>query len=186
MKIAIIGSSTGGPYILEVIFTHFPSVPIVIIIVQHLPQAFTETFKGHIAALTKMNVLVGTEGYHLKEGEIIIAPAGSHLILERNHSIHLDDGPKLHGVKPSIDNTMLSLQKNAGDHLTGIILTGMGQDGAAGMAHIKSLGGHTIVQDLQTAPIKSMPQAALDTGKVMEILSPEAIARALITFGSRH
>lgn len=186
MKIAIIGSSTGGPYILEVIFAHFPVVPMVIIIVQHLPLAFTETFKGHIAALTPMKVLVGDAGHQLTEGEIIIAPAGKHLLLDHNRTIQLDDGEKLHGVKPSVDRTMLSLRRIEGDRLLGIVLTGMGQDGAAGIAHIKNIGGHTIVQDPATAPIKSMPQSALDTGKTMEILPPTEITKALIRFGSGH
>lgn len=184
MRIAIIGSSTGGPYILEQIFTGFPPVPVCIIVIQHLPAAFTQSFKGHIAALTSMKARVPSEGDVLTEGEILIAPAGKHLILHHNRKISFEDSEKLHGVKPAIDKTMLSLQKRLDDHLAGFILTGMGQDGAAGIAHIKNLGGLTIVQDPATAPIKSMPQAALDTRKVTEILPPAGITRALIHFGS--
>ncbi|PWR73806.1 CheB methylesterase domain-containing protein [Methanospirillum lacunae] len=184
MKIAIIGSSTGGPHILEEIFTGFPVVPIVIIIIQHLPEAFTKTFRGHIADLTGMETVIAEEGFRLAEGRIIIAPAGRHLVLEKNRMIHLDDGPKLHGVKPSIDRTMLSLQHVEGDRLLGIELTGMGQDGAAGISHIRSLGGYTIAQDPATAPIKSMPQAALDTGQIREVLTPRGITKVLVKFGS--
>ncbi len=183
MKIVIIGSSTGGPYILEQIFAKFPQTPICIIIIQHLPSSFTNAFRGHIEALTLMKVRVPVQGEQLTEQVIFIAPAGRHMILERNRTIHFDDGEKLHGVKPSIDKTMLSLEKRYEDHLAGIILTGMGQDGAAGIAHIKDLGGLTIVQDLTTAPIKSMPQSALDTRKVTEILTPSGITHALIQFG---
>jgi two-component system, chemotaxis family, protein-glutamate methylesterase/glutaminase len=184
MKIAIIGSSTGGPHILEEVFTRFPVVPIVIIIVQHLPEAFTKTFRGHIADMTGMNTVIAEEGLKLSERKIIIAPAGRHLILEQNRIVHLEDGPKLHGVKPSIDRTMLSLQNVDGDRLLGIELTGMGQDGAAGISYIRSIGGYTIVQDPVTAPIKSMPQAAIDTGQVREILTPKAITKALVKFSS--
>lgn len=184
MKIAIIGSSTGGPHILEQIFTGFPVVPIVIIIVQHLPEAFTKTFRGHIDSITDMNTVIATEGLRLVEGKIIIAPAGRHLVLEQNRIIHLEDGPKLHSVKPSIDRTMLSLKHVEGDRLLGIELTGMGQDGAAGISHIRSLGGYTIVQDPVTAPIRSMPQAALDTGQVREVLTPKEITKALVKFSS--
>jgi two-component system, chemotaxis family, protein-glutamate methylesterase/glutaminase len=184
MKIAIIGSSTGGPYILEEIFGKFPVVQAAIIIVQHLPLAFTQTFRGHIAALTSMKVIIGEAGTMLSEGTIVIAPAGMHLILYQNRIIYLDDGEKLHGVKPSIDKAMLSLQQVGGDKLLGIILTGMGQDGADGMAHIRSLGGYTIVQDPETAPIRSMPLAAIDTGQVRESLPPKKIALSLVKFGS--
>lgn len=184
MRIAIIGSSTGGPYILEQIFTGFPVIPVSIIIIQHLPAAFTRAFKGHITALTPMKVRIPSVGDVLTEGEILIAPAGTHLILDHNRKIGFEDSERLHGVKPSIDKTMLSLQMRREDHLAGIILTGMGQDGAAGIAHIHGLGGLTIVQDPATAPIKTMPLAALDTRKVTEILTPAGITRALIQFGS--
>nr|WP_319540545.1 CheB methylesterase domain-containing protein [uncultured Methanospirillum sp.] len=186
MKIAIIGSSTGGPHILEEILTGFPVAQAAIIIVQHLPGAFTQTFRSHVAGMTRMDVILADAGVKLEEGKIYIAPAGRHLVLEQNRTIQLDDGEKLHGVKPSIDRTMLSLQRIDGDRLLGVVLTGMGQDGAAGITHIRSLGGYTIVQDPVTAPIRSMPQAALDTGKVREILSPKEITKVLKKFGSGY
>ncbi len=186
MKIAVIGSSTGGPHILEEILTGLPVTQAAIIIVQHLPGAFTQTFRNHLACMTRMDVILGDAGIKLEEGKIYIAPAGRHLILEQNRTIQLDDGEKLHGVKPSIDRTMLSLQRIDRDRLMGAVLTGMGQDGAAGIAHIRSLGGYTIVQDPVTAPIRSMPQAALDTGMVREILSPKEITKTLKKFGSGY
>jgi two-component system chemotaxis response regulator CheB len=184
MKIIVIGSSTGGPYILEQIFSKFPLIPAVIIIVQHLPISFTQTFCIQIRALTKMNVVVPTPGYVLHEGEILIAPAGVHMILEKNRFIAFEDGEKVHGVKPAVDKTMISLRQRGDDHLAGVVLTGMGQDGAAGIVHIRNLGGYTLVQDPDTAPIKSMPQSAIDTGKVQDILAPPKITQALIRFGT--
>ncbi|HWQ67889.1 MAG TPA: chemotaxis protein CheB [Methanospirillum sp.] len=184
MRIAVIGSSTGGPYILEKIFTNFPKIPAAIIIVQHLPLAFTKTFQTHISSLTSMAVNVASSGYSLHEGEILIAPSGKHLVLDHNRRVLLQDGEKVHGVKPAIDCTMLSLHSFTEDRLCGIVLTGMGQDGAAGVAHIRNLGGTTIAQDPGTSPIRSMPQAAIDTGKVLEVLAPEGIRQALISFGN--
>lgn len=186
MRIVIIGSSTGGPFILEQIFAQFPKIPAVIIIVQHLPENFTNAFCEHIKILTHMQVMIATSSYHIKEGEIIIAPAGKHLLLSNNRTIIFQDGPKLHGVKPAVDYTMLSLRNREEDHLAGVVLTGMGHDGAAGIAHIKSLKGLTIAQDPNTSPIKSMPQAAIDTGMVTEILSPLDIRKALIRFGTHQ
>lgn len=131
-----------------------------------------------------MNVLIGSEGHQISEKEIIIAPAGSHLTLEKNRIIHLIDGEKQHGVRPAADYTMVSLKHRVDDRLVGVVLTGMGQDGAAGIAHINDLNGFTIAQDPHTAPIRSMPQSAIETGKVTEILSPKGIREALIRFGS--
>jgi two-component system chemotaxis response regulator CheB len=184
MRITVIGSSTGGPYILEKIFSKFPVVRGVIILVQHLPHSFTPAFRNHISVLTNMNVIIPQSGHHIHEKEIIVAPAGQHLILEQNRTIVFTNGEKKHGVRPAVDCTMLSLVQQREDSLMGVILTGMGQDGAEGIVHIRNLGGHTIVQDPASCPIRSMPQAAIDTGKVNEILTPEKIREALIIFGS--
>lgn len=183
MRIAIIGSSTGGPYILEEIFARFPRITGAIIIVQHLPPAFTNAFKVHLSALTKMKVIIGMENHTVSEGEIIIAPAGKHLILESNRIIHLVEGEKIHGVMPAVDQTMTSLKNRVDDRYAGIILTGMGQDGAKGIMYIKNLKGITIAQDPKTAPIASMPQSAIETGMVSHVLGPEEIRKALIRFG---
>lgn len=183
MKIAIIGSSTGGPYILEEIFARFPTIMGAIIIVQHLPPTFTNAFKAHISALVQMKVLIATENHPVSEGEIIIAPAGKHLILESNRIIHLLEGEKIHGVMPAVDQAMISLKNRVDDRYAGIILTGMGQDGAKGIIHIRNLNGITIAQDPKTAPIASMPQSAIETGMVSHILGPGEIRKALIRFG---
>lgn len=184
MRIAVIGSSTGGPYILEQIFSQFPIVPAVFILVQHLPQSFTPAFRNHISVLTKMKVIIPESGYTIHDGEIIIAPAGQHLVLDQNRAIHFHNGDKRHGVRPAVDCTMLSLINRKDDTLIGVVLTGMGQDGAEGLVHIHHLGGITIVQDPCTCPIRSMPQAAIETGKVKDILTPEKIKQTLIKFGS--
>jgi two-component system chemotaxis response regulator CheB len=182
MKIVVIGSSTGGPYILEEIFSRFPKISAVIIIIQHLPPTFTFTFRSHLSALTSMDVVIGSEAHQITEGQIIVAPSGKHLLLEKNRIIRLDDGEKIHGVRPAADFTMLSLKQRVEDRFLGIVLTGMGQDGAKGIVHINSLKGMTIVQDPSTAAIMSMPQAAIETGMVTEVLPPSGIRRVLLNF----
>lgn len=185
MKIIIIGSSTGGPFILEQVFAQFPVVPAAIIIIQHLPPSFIQPFRNHIAALTQMETRVIEDGSRISEKKIFIAQAGYHLLLVNNRDCMLDSGVKIHGVRPAIDRTMLSMQKRTDDHLMGIILTGMGQDGAEGMIHLHSCGAVTIVQDPGTAPIKSMPMAAIETGQIDHILPPDIIREKMIEFGSR-
>ncbi|MDX8550983.1 chemotaxis protein CheB [Methanospirillum sp. J.3.6.1-F.2.7.3] len=184
MKIIIIGSSTGGPYIIESILSEFPVLPLTIIIVQHLPPTFTKTFKNHITSFTKMEVIIADKETRIKEQQIIIAPAGHHLIVKNNRYFQLDDGEKLHGVRPAVDLTMMSMQKLNNDKIMGIILTGMGRDGAEGLIHLHQCGGITIVQDPATAPIKSMPQASIKTGIVDFVLTPEQIREKIIAFGN--
>lgn len=184
MNIIIIGSSTGGPFILEQVFDRFPIIPVCIIIVQHLPQSFIATFQNHIAALTKMAVIIANDGDTIQAKNIIIAPSGYHLLLIQNRMIILDTSDKIHGVRPAIDKTMISLDYKKGDCLMGIVLTGMGQDGAAGILHLNTLGAITIAQEPATAPIRSMPQSAIDTGAVTQVLIPEAIRDAMILFGN--
>lgn len=182
MKIIIIGSSTGGPYILESIFNNFSVINAAIIIVQHLPPAFTQTFRGHIEAMTRMPVSIAGEGEMITAPHIYIAPSGQHLLIKNNRTFHLNDDEKIHGVRPAVDRTMLSVQKRSEDTIMGIILTGMGRDGADGMYHLHKLGAVTIAQDPATAPIKSMPQSAIETGEIDFILTPEKIRDALIRF----
>lgn len=182
MKIVIIGSSTGGPYILEKILAGFPLLKVAIIIVQHLPPTFTRTFRNHIAALTQMEVIIINENSPLTEEKIFIAPAGSHLLLEKNRIFKLDNNEKIHGVRPAVDMTLLSIQKRTEDKIMGIILTGMGRDGANGLYHLHKIGGITIAQDPLTSPIKSMPQAAIETGEIDHILNPDQIREKIISF----
>ncbi len=182
MKIIIIGSSTGGPYILESVFSNFPVVNAAIIIVQHLPPTFTRTFNTHISSLTKMPVSVASEGEKITEPHIYIAPAGQHLLIKNNRTFVLNDDDKLHGVRPAVDRTMLSMQKRTDDPIMGIVLTGMGRDGADGIYYLHKLGAVTIAQEPATAPIKSMPQAAIETGEVDYIFTPEKIKNFIINF----
>ena len=182
MKIIIIGSSTGGPFILESVFSDFPVIHAVIIIVQHLPPTFTKAFYKHIFSLTKMPVSIVSEGEKIKKPHIYIAPAGKHLLIANNRTFSLSDKEKLHGVRPAVDLTMMSMLKRTEDSIMGIVLTGMGRDGADGINYLHNLGATTIAQEPATAPIKSMPQSAIETGLIDLILTPDKIRDAIISF----
>ena len=184
MKIVIIGSSTGGPQIIEEIFSGFPVLPLTIIVIQHISPNFIQVFKKHIMSFTQMETQVIVDGCKLSEKKILIAPAGFHLLINSNRICKLNSDEKIHGVRPAVDRTMLSLKKRENDTLMGIILTGMGRDGADGIIHMHSCGAVTIVQEPRTCPIKSMPQAAIETGHVDFIFSPDDIKKKLIEFGS--
>jgi two-component system, chemotaxis family, protein-glutamate methylesterase/glutaminase len=172
----IIGSSTGGPHVLENIFSKVVRVPAAVVIVQHLSHSFVPLLRLHIHEVCGAPVVIPLEGDPIYNGTIYIAPGGRHLLIRNNRIFSFSDAEKLHGVRPSIDVTMKSLRPESGIRCMGILLTGMGEDGAEGIAHIKKIGGITVVQEPDTCAIRSMPLAAIATGSVDYILPPDAIA----------
>lgn len=180
--IIIIGSSTGGPQVLEEIFSRVVRVPGAIIIVQHLFHSFVSVLGGQIHEACGTPVAIPSEGESVCAGTIYLAPGGRHLLLKNNRIFCFSDTDKLHGVRPSIDLAMRSLRPGQGKRCMGILLTGMGEDGAKGIDHIRKIGGVTAVQDPLTCAIMSMPLSAIATGSVDYILSPQGIATMINTF----
>lgn len=183
MKIIIIGSSTGGPRILFDIFTDLPRQRAVIIIVQHMPASTTTRLSKRLSQLTENRVIIPEDNTRISPGTIYIAPGDLHLTLVNYETIHLKSSEKVNFVRPSIDVCMLPLEYELKHELLGIILTGMGIDGAEGLSHMKDIGGTTIAQDPKTCTIRSMPEAAIKTEKVDFILKPEEIRTKMIEFG---
>jgi len=180
--IIIIGSSTGGPHVLEKIFSRVVRVHGAIIIVQHLSHSFVPLLCTHIHEACGATTVIPSEGDPILTGTIYVAPGGRHLLIRNNRIFSFSDAEKLHGVKPSIDITMKSFRPEPGTLCMGILLTGMGEDGATGIAHIKKTGGITVVQEPGTCAIRSMPVAAIATGSVDYILNPDEIADMINKF----
>ena len=178
-NIIVIGASTGGLKILEELFPRLPVLKTAVVIIQHITPLVDQAFVTSLARVSKMPVNLAREGQHLNEGQVYLAPGGFHLKLLRNQIVHLYNGEKVNSVCPSIDVSMKSLVPPNGCRLAGVILTGMGCDGAAGIAHIKQIGGITIAQDQKTSVIYGMPKAAAETGKIDFILSTDRIADKL-------
>lgn len=177
--IIVIGASTGGPQTLRRLVDRLPVLDACIIIVQHMPVHVNNSIRKSLSQLTDMEVRIGEDGMRLKNGTIIIAPSEVHLELDRNRTVKLIEGEKVNYVCPAVDVTMKSIQKSPEVNVIGVILTGMGSDGAKGISHIKQLGGMTIAQDEPTSVIYGMPRAAAETGNVDFILSPELIGDKL-------
>lgn len=180
-KIIIIGASAGGPRILKDLFNEFPRIDAAIVLIQHMPAFINKAFTETLDKCTSMNVRLAEHGDRLDRGCMYIAPTGKHLILKNNAEIELVDGEKVNFVCPAVDETMLSVKPEGGISFTGVVLTGMGRDGAAGIAYIKALGGTTIAQDEESSVIYGMPREAIATGKVDYIMSPSDIARKLVS-----
>ena len=170
-NLIVIGSSTGGLKILEELFAHLPVLKAAVLIVQHITPVIDQAFVTSLARISKMPVSLAKNGEPLREGQVFLAPGGVHLTLSQNISVRLFEGEKVNSVCPSIDVTMKSLVKPVGNRIAGVILTGMGCDGAAGIVQVKKIGGVTITQDQKSSIIYGMPKAAAETGMVDFVLS---------------
>jgi len=187
-NVVVIGASTGGPKTLCKIMSKLPSkINAAVIVVQHMPPKFTLTLASWLDSLIPPHVVEAKEGDRLTNGTVFIAPGGFHLKVMKEklndgiHGImHLDKGPKVNEMRPSIDVTMTSVAKAYDERVVGVILTGMGRDGTEGMKQIKMMGGRTISQDEKTSIIFSMPNSAYKSGAVDEVVSLNKISKKIL------
>ncbi len=180
-NIVIIGISTGGPKILRGFFNGFPRLDASIVLVQHMIKCANKSLCEALNSLTEMEVKIACHGETIKPGVVYFAPSEIHLELRRNETIQLVTGPKVCFVRPAVDVTMKSVRRAEGDNITGVIMTGMGNDGTDGMGHIKSIGAVTFAQDEKSSVIWGMPKSAINAGKVDYVLPPEGIRNKLIS-----
>jgi|Deesub1362A_J573_1020465.scaffolds.fasta_scaffold01796_4 two-component system chemotaxis response regulator CheB len=186
-KIVVIGASTGGPRALNELLSRLPNdLPAAILVVQHMPANFTTSLAKRLNRACALEVKEAEDGEVIIPGRVYIAPGGYHLLIEKGSingsevfSIKLAKGPKRNNVIPSIDVTMESVAKTAGSRAIGVILTGMGCDGAAGLKAIREAGGFTIAEDPSTCIVYGMPKAAADMGAVNKIMPLHNISREL-------
>lgn len=175
-NLVLIGSSTGGLKALEELMPHVSVLRAAVFIIQHITPQVDRSFAASIARVASMPVSLAEDGLSIQAGQIYLAPGGVHTTLTMNRIFHSNTGEKVNSVRPSVDVAMKSVTAPVGIKLAGVILTGMGCDGAAGISHIKQLGGITIAQDQHSSTIYGMPKAAIETGKVDFILPTGRIA----------
>jgi two-component system chemotaxis response regulator CheB len=183
-NIIIIGASTGGPKTLDKIFTGLPALDAAVLIVQHIAPPIDAMMAKRLNTRTAMDVCLPERGDLLRRGRIYVAPSRIHLKLVSNGRIDLSENGKVSCCRPCIDVAMGSVAEQPG-RVVGVILTGMGYDGAEGIAHLKSIGGVTIAQDEETSTIYGMPRAARETGKVDFGLPHGGIGQKLISLVGR-
>jgi two-component system, chemotaxis family, protein-glutamate methylesterase/glutaminase len=169
-KVVLIGASTGGPAALETILTALPEDIPPILIVQHMPPTFTKSFADRLAKYCKFEVKEAEDGDSIVANRVIIAAGGFHMLIGLNRRIHLDTSPPVHAVRPAVDPMMKTAAEAYGPNTLGVVLTGMGRDGAEGLKALKQKGGYTIAQDEETSVIFGMPKAAIDEGVVDKIV----------------
>jgi len=181
-----IGISCGGPQTLHKMLPAFPSDFVPILVTQHMPAEFTRSFAEHLDAACAMEVREAADGEKIRGGVVYIAPGSHHLCLRRRGvdlTIALDGGAKVSGHRPAADAMLSSIAETCGPRCVGVIMTGMGADGAIGIQRIHEAGGWTLAQDESTSLVYGMPKAAAQTGclDAVEPLSrlPAAIAETL-------
>ena len=178
-RILAIGASTGGTEAIHRILAALPAETPGTIIVQHMPAAFTAAFARRLNESSAMLVEEARGGEELGDGRAFVAPGGYHVAIVGdggNYRLELRDGPLVHFQKPAVDVTFASVANAAGSHALGVLLTGMGADGAAGLLAMRRAGAHTIVQDEATSVVWGMPGAAVARGAAGEVLPLAAIA----------
>jgi two-component system chemotaxis response regulator CheB len=179
-KLVVIGASAGGPKALAEIMPRFPEdTPAVIIIVQHMPGVFTRSFAGRLHNICALPVKEAEENEGLQPGRVLVAPGGKDLVIvsdERGSGrVELMDSQYRVGASPHIDTTMVTAAEVYGSAAVGVIMTGMGSDGANGMEKIKKSKGATIAQDEETCLVFGMPRVAIERGCVDWVVSLEMI-----------
>jgi len=179
LKAIVIGASTGGPKALvKAIQAISPNLSIPVFIVQHMPEGFTASFAKRLNTAASIPVVEAEHGQKIRPGTVYLAPGARHMTINGNH-LELDTRPKVHGVRPAVDYLFETASHKYGRDLLGIIMTGMGSDGAPGCEVIKENGGYVLTQDKASSIVYGMPRAVVERGLSDQTASLNDIADIL-------
>jgi two-component system chemotaxis response regulator CheB len=179
VRLVAVGASLGGPRAIATLLRGLPrEFPAAVAVVQHIADGFTGGLASWLAGDCRLPVREAQDGERLRPGEVLLAPTGKHLVVSDGFA-HLTDDDPLDTFKPSVTRLFASAAVSYGQRCCGVLLTGMGHDGAEGLRAIKAAGGATFAQDEATSAVFGMPKAAIDLGVVDRILPIEEMARAL-------
>jgi len=182
-KIVAIGSSTGGTEALSVILSQIPPSCPGIVVAQHMPPHFTKTFADRLNSICHIKVKEGEDNDSVVPGTCLIAPGNFHMLLKRSgarYFVEVKTGPMIHHQRPAVDVLFNSVAKYAGANAVGVILTGMGADGAVGLKAMKQAGSKTIAQDEESCVVFGMPKEAIKTGCVDKVMSLKRISQGIM------
>jgi len=181
--VVAVGTSTGGTQALEAVLTRLPRVTPGIVIVQHMPEKFTEAFADRLNGLCQIEVREARNGDRVMPGRALIAPGGRHMLLKRSgaqYYVEVMEGPLVNRHRPSVDVLFRSVARCAGKNALGIIMTGMGDDGARGLKEMRDAGAKTVGQDEATCVVYGMPKEAVKLGAVDRVMPLGDIAGAML------
>jgi two-component system chemotaxis response regulator CheB len=184
--IVCIGASTGGTEALREVLEKLPADSPAIVIVQHMPEKFTNAFARRLNTLCAMAVREAADGDVLAPGQVLIAPGNQHMVLRRTgtrYTVNIVDGPHVSRHRPSVDVLFRSAAQVAGRNAMGVILTGMGDDGARGLLEMREAGSHTIAQDEDSSVVFGMPREAIQRGAAVRIVPLARVAAEVEAYG---
>jgi two-component system chemotaxis response regulator CheB len=182
-RLVAIGASTGGTEAIREVLEQLPPDAPAIVISQHIPAAFSAPFARRMDTVSRMSVAEATDGTLIVPGHVYIAPGDRHLLIERDGArwrCRLSDGPPVNRHRPAVDVMFRSVAQSAGANALGILLTGMGDDGARGLKEMQDAGAQTIAQDEATSVVWGMPGAAVKLGAADQVLSLGSVPRSLM------
>lgn len=182
-KLIVVGASTGGTEAIKAFLMEMPADSPAILITQHMPEAFTASFAKRLDGSCKVRVKEAAQGDRVLPGHAYVAPGHSHLLLARsgaNYVCELSQGPPVNRHRPSVDVLFRSAANCAGPNAIGVILTGMGKDGARGMLEMKRAGAYTFAQDEASCVVYGMPKEAVALGAVDEIVPLAQMANRVL------
>jgi two-component system chemotaxis response regulator CheB len=185
-RVVAIGTSTGGTQALEVVLSKLPQVSPAIVIVQHMPEQFTAAFAARLNDCCHIEVKEAASGDRVSPGRALLAPGGRHLLLKRSgaqYHVDVKDGPLVNRHRPSVDVLFRSVAQQAGKNALGIILTGMGDDGARGLKEMRNAGARTVAQDEETCVVFGMPAEAIKLDAAEVVMPLDEVAEAIRRWG---
>ncbi len=188
-RLVAIGTSTGGTQALEQVLTRLPRVCPGLVIVQHMPEKFTASFAERLNSLCAIEVREARNNDRVLPGLALIAPGGKHMVLKRSgafYHVQVLDGPHVNRHRPSVDVLFRSVARFAGRNATGIIMTGMGDDGARGLKEMYDAGAETFAQDEASCVVFGMPREAIKLGGVNQVVALDDIAARVLDNGKRR
>jgi len=187
--VVCIGASTGGTEALREVLEALPANAPGIVIVQHMPESFTRAFARRLNSICEVDVKEAEDGDTVMRGHVLIAPGGlRHTLLERHgarYCVSVREGPLVSRHRPSVDVLFRSAARSAGSNAVGIIMTGMGDDGARGLLEMREAGARTVAQDEASSIVFGMPKEAIARGAAERVVPLDQIARALLTASTR-
>lgn len=187
IRLVAVGASTGGPPVLQVILSALPAdFPVPVAIVQHMATGFLEGFVEWLGQASGRPVRLAATGDVLRPGEVVVAPDGAQMKVERGGRVALTGDDPEHGMRPSVSYLFRSVAEAYGSSAVGVLLTGMGRDGAEELRLLRERGAVTLVQDEATSVVHGMPGEAIRLGAADHVLSPEKIAAALVGLVNHH
>ncbi|OJF70154.1 chemotaxis response regulator protein-glutamate methylesterase [Alteromonas sp. V450] len=182
-KLIAIGASTGGTEAIKEVLRTFPANAPATVITQHMPAGFTSTYARRLDSVCQMQVKEAKGGERLLPGQAYLAPGDKHMEIERSgadYRIRLSDGPRVSGHKPSVDVLFNSMCKSAGNNAIGVLLTGMGSDGASGLLEMRNAGSETFCQNEDSCIVFGMPKVAIEKGAAKKILALDEMGKAIL------